>query len=146
MSPHSRLSTLEFWERGINECGWQVRVLEPVGFCDVDGLWAAHWWMCNVLGRPYDWFAFPRLLWKGLWVKLGKEAFANTRWGILHHWAQRQSGMEWAWYCSEGCRDAWHKGDTLQPWGDKQNPTPLTTQKRTEQGHFIVRDDALIEA
>ena len=144
--PRSRLSTLECYEKGMNEYGWKVRVMEPVGFTECDGLWASHWWRLYVLGKPYDWMAYPRLLWKALMVRVGREWAAEYGWGCFQHWAQRQAGLEWAWYCSEGCRDAWHKGDTLQPWGEKMNPTPYTTQKRTEQGHFIVRDDALIES
>lgn len=78
---------------------------------------AAAWWLRNILEKPYDWGSFPRLLLK-------------SAVGDLCQWP---AGWEWAWYCTEGVRDAWRNGPNFDPW-NKNNPTPRTTEKRFLSG------------
>jgi hypothetical protein len=82
---------------------------------------AAYWWLNNVKGKPYDFGAYPRL-------------FAKA---ILGDLCQRAAGWEWAWYCTESCRDAWRNGAGVDPW-QKNNPTPRTTEKRIISGNLKI--------
>jgi hypothetical protein len=84
---------------------------------DIHGMMASYWWLQNVKGTPYDFGAYPRL-------------FAKA---ILGDICQRAAGWEWAWYCTESCRDAWRSGAGVDPY-QKNNPTPRTTEKRIESG------------
>lgn len=95
----------------------QAIVLRPTGSTPAQGSLAAAWWLQNVLGKPYDWASFPRLMLKCL---VGDRC-------------QWPAGWEWAWYCTEGVRDAWRNGPGLDPW-QKNNPTPRTTEKRFVSG------------
>jgi len=144
VSPRCKLSTFEEWERGINEQGWKVRALWPTGASNVDGLWASHWWRTYVLGKPYDWFAFPRLLLRCALLRVNERAALYLADTPIARWLERSIGAEWAWFCTEGCRDAWHEGDTAKPWGEKTHPTPMTTQKRHASGALELVDGALI--
>jgi hypothetical protein len=74
---------------------------------------ASAWWVKNVLGRPYDWMAFPRLLGKCL---------------IKSLWP-RPMGWEWAWFCSESVAGAYAYAVGLEVFG-KHQATPLTVEKR----------------
>lgn len=84
---------------------------------DIHGMLAAYWWLQNVNGKPYDFGAYPRLFTKA----------------ILGDICQRAAGWEWAWYCTESCRDAWRNGAGIDPY-TKNNPTPRTTEKRILSG------------
>lgn len=99
---------------------YNLRVLAVANATREQERGAADWWMSYVMGKPYDFMAFPRLLWK-----------AN-----VGDWCDAAAGWEWAWYCTEGDRDSYRHGAGLYPWG-KRNPTPLTTFKRTLGRKFI---------
>jgi hypothetical protein len=83
----------------------------------VSGMLAAYWWLQNVKGKKYDFAAYPRLFLKSIFGDI----------------CQAAAGWEWAWYCTESCRDAWRNGAGIDPY-QKNNPTPRTTEKRIESG------------
>lgn len=93
-----------------------VLVLRIPGASVVDGCLAAQWMESNIMGTPYDFWAFPRL-----WLK-----------AKLGDWFPSQAGKEWAWYCTESVRAAWRMAG-FDPWA-KNNPTPRTTEKRLQAG------------
>ena len=91
---------------------YNLRVLRVRKATTLQHRQAAQWWLDNINGKPYDAYAFPRLL--------GKAMF-----GDLFGCA---AGMEWAWYCTEGIKGAFDSvGLDIYM---KNNPTPLTTYKR----------------
>jgi hypothetical protein len=124
--PRSQCTDLATYDTRINSGDTQVLVLRPTGVYPaiggataMQGSLAAAWWLRNAQGRPYDLGAYPRLLLKSIFGDI----------------CQRAAGWEWAWYCTESCRDAWRNGPGLDPW-QKTNPTPRTTEKRFESGAF----------
>jgi hypothetical protein len=117
--PRSQCTDLATYDTRINSGDTQVLVLRPTGATAMQGSLAAAWWLRNAQGRPYDLGAYPRLLLKSIFGDI----------------CQRAAGWEWAWYCTESCRDAWRNGPGLDPW-QKTNPTPRTTEKRFESGAF----------
>lgn len=116
ISPFARLTTPLEYERECTAGRCAIRVYRPLGATPLDGLKAADWWVRNVQGKPYDWMAFPRLLFK-CW---------------FGDWFKRAAGWEWAWFCTEGVAGAWQRGARMDVFL-KTNPTPLTTEKRV---HF----------
>jgi hypothetical protein len=115
--PRARITPLAEYDRRIASGKTQVIVLRPVGATAIQGSLAAAWWISNVNGKPYDIAAFPRLILKS----------------IVGDRCQWPAGWEWAWYCTESCRDAWRNGAACDPWA-KNNPTPRTTEKRAAAG------------
>jgi hypothetical protein len=112
-------------EMARGEC--EVRVYRPLNATPALGLAAAQWWEENILGKPYDYMAYPRLIAKAL-------TFDLLPWPV---------GWQWAWYCTEGCRDAW-RAVGLDPY-HKNNPTPGTTEKRLVEGRLVdVTDKVMI--
>jgi len=111
--PRSQCTDLATYDTRINSGDTQVLVLRPTNATAMQGSLAAAWWLRNAQGRPYDLGAYPRLLLKSIFGDI----------------CQRAAGWEWAWYCTESCRDAWRNGPGLDPW-QKTNPTPRTTEKR----------------
>jgi hypothetical protein len=128
--PVARLTSIEDYEKDIKRGYiYRIRVLEVVGATTEQEEAAADWWLDHVNNSPYDYMAFPRLLFKAL--------FGN--------WINSAAGWTWARWCTEGIaesykfgtdtqgvRDAWKEGK-LYPW-KKLNPTPLTTWMRWHQG------------
>lgn len=134
--PAARLRTLEDYGDLMTAGKCWCRVVRPVNTLTYDGAQAAAWWRDNVLGMPYDVSAFPALMVDaGHWARL----LAKALWG--DNWP---SSQEWAWYCTEGCRDAWRHGAGNDPW-QKARPTPYTTQKRARAGAFQVIQDAIVK-
>ena len=117
--PRSKCTDLADYDTRINSGDTQVIVLRPAGASPLNGSLAAAWWLRNAQGRPYDLGAYPRLLLKSIFGDI----------------CQRAAGWEWAWYCTESCRDAWRNGPSIDPWA-KTNPTPRTTEKRLAAGAF----------
>jgi hypothetical protein len=117
--PRACCTPLSDYDSRISTGDTFVMVLRPANATTVAGSLAAAWWIRNIQGRPYDIGAYPRLLLKSLI-------------GDLCQWP---AGWEWAWYCTEGCRDAWRNGSGLDPW-QKTNPTPRTTEKRLLAENF----------
>jgi hypothetical protein len=117
--PHAKCTPLADYDSRILTGNAFVIVYRPTGSTMAHGSLAAAWWIRNCQGRPYDIGAYPRLMLKALL-------------GDLCQWP---AGWEWAWYCTEGCRDAWRNGPGLDPW-QKTNPTPHTTEKRLLAGAF----------
>lgn len=118
--PVARLTPVEQYEREM-ESGfiYRLRVLEVVDASQAEELAAARWWLDHVRNAPYNYLAFPRLLFKAL----------------VGDWWQKAAGLEWSKWCTEGVADAWRKGAGVDPWR-KVNPTPLTTWKRNREGGF----------
>lgn len=115
------------YERQLARGECEVRVYRPLNSTPAIGLAAAQWWEANVLGKPYDYMAYPRLIAKALTCDL-------LPW---------PAGWEWAWYCTEGVRDAW-RAIGLDPW-NKNNPTPRTTEKRVIEGRLLdVTDQVMV--
>lgn len=109
-----------YWQRILRgKC--KAVLLRPADIAPDQGRQAAQWWLQNVQGKPYDIAAYPRLLAKAIV-------------GDLCPWP---AGWEWAWYCTESCRDAYLHACGLDLWG-KNNPTPRTTEKRYAEGKFII--------
>jgi hypothetical protein len=94
-----------------------VAVFLPDNQLEISGMMAAYWWIENVKGKKYDFAAYPRLFLKSIFGDI----------------CQAAAGWQWAWYCTESCRDAWRNGAGVDPW-QKNNPTPRTTEKRIESG------------
>lgn len=118
--PVARLTSLESYERDLASGKiYRLRVLAVAGACQAEERAASRWWLDNARNRPYDYMAFPRLLWKAL----------------VGDWWKRAAGWEWAHWCTEGVADAWRKGAKRDPWM-KLNPTPLTTWTRWQEGKF----------
>lgn len=115
VSPFATATPIETWNRDILAGRQQVRVLEVIGATQEQELKSVEWWIRNVLNKPYDWGAFPRLLFKSL---------------VKSVWS-KAAGWEWAWYCSEGVAKAWAAATDLAigPLG-KVQATPLTVEKR----------------
>jgi len=118
MSPVAKLTPFDSYEARYRAGKLDMRFYFPLGAMSMDGRVAVKWWLTHVLNSPYDWSAFPRLLFKALFKDIWKKA----------------AGHEWAFYCTEGVRDAWKFGG-FDPW-QKNSPTPRTTEKRAEVGLF----------
>jgi hypothetical protein len=120
--PVARLTSIEDYIRDM-ERGFisRLRVLYPTGASAADGIMAAQWWQDNIRNSPYDYWAFPRLIWKAL----------------VADWWPKQAGKEWANWCTEGVANAWRIGAGIDPW-KKTNPTPLTTLRRAESGGMVI--------
>jgi hypothetical protein len=116
------------YEREIARGACEVRVYRPINATPALGMAAANWWEAKVLGKPYDYMAYPRLIAKAL-------TFDLLPWPV---------GWQWAWYCTEGCRDAW-AATGLDPW-HKNNPTPGTTEKRVIEGRLVDVTDQVMWA
>jgi hypothetical protein len=124
--PRSQCTDLATYDARIASGHTQAIVLRPTGVYPaiggataMQGSLAAAWWLRNAQGRPYDLGAYPRLLLKSIFGDI----------------CQRAAGWQWAWYCTESCRDAWLNGPAIDPW-QKTNPTPRTTEKRLASGAF----------
>lgn len=122
--PKAVCTPLAEFDRRIAEKKADVVILRPVTPRrdeEIIGSMAAAKWMADICGKPYDLGAYPRLLLKSI---VGD----RCPWPV---------GWEWAWYCTESCRDAWRNGPHIDPW-QKDSPTPKTTEKRTIAGAFRV--------
>lgn len=119
VSPRARPVPICELAREIVDGEVEVRVCRPYNAIATQGQWAAAWWMTHVNGAWYDWGAYPRLLLKAL---VGD----RCPWPV---------GWEWAWYCSEGVRDAWRHVTGRDYWG-KASPTPRTTENRVRSEHL----------
>ena len=129
------LTELETYVNGILHHGWSVRVLRPRHYSISDGRKVSEWWYENVHGRPYDFAVvaqswYVKLLWKFLatWLK------AKYNVSIPDHLAEN---FEFAYWCTEGCQASYIGGTGRDLW-KKRNPTPRTTEKRTDEGVFQV--------
>ena len=111
--PVARLTPLSEW---LTSKGAELRFYWPHGASISDGNIAAKWWLAHVRNSRYDYWAFPRLLWRA--------AFGP--------WWKRAAGKDWAWYCTEGVRGGWAFAG-YDPWG-ADNPTPGTSEKRVREG------------
>jgi len=112
--PRSRLTPISEYVRMVESGEIELRVMIPEGWDENKGFSAGWWWQDHVVDRVYDYFAFPYLAWRCLveWLRI----------------ELAKAGVEWAWYCTEGVRDA-YKFVGLDPY-KKKNPTPFTTEKR----------------
>ena len=115
VEPHrAHLTTIEKYNERIIKGEYTVKVLEAIGATVGDERLAAIWWMENIKGRSYDYWAFPRLLLKA----------------IFGDWIPAAAGFEWAEWCTEGNYHAYLEGAGIDLYG-KKSPTPMTTEKRT---------------
>lgn len=125
--PQARLTPLAEYARDLVDGEIELRIYRPRYTTAAEATAAAAWWMREVNGTWYDWAAYPRLLLKSVL-------------GDLLPWP---AGWEWAWYCTESCRQAWieaTKSAELPRGMDfwrKTNPTPRTTEKRVEDGALV---------
>ena len=121
--PVARLTSIEQYEKEIKSGFiYRLRVLEVIGATQRQERAAAQWWLDNVRNSPYDYRGIFRLLIKA----------------IFGNWIKAAAGWEWARWCTEGVADAWKNGAKLDLWG-KNNPTPLTTLNRFEEGRFKLK-------
>ncbi len=121
LPPRCTLTSLDQYETEMNAERPLIvavyRVPEAAAWQRAD---AAQWWVSNVLGRPYDFSPYFKIILK----KLGSPFSAK-----IANW-------QWADWCTEGGADAWKFGGGIDVWRKKW-PTPLTTQKRVEQGRLL---------
>lgn len=117
-SPFSQPTPIAEWNEDL-KAGRHVgvRFLEVIGATREQERAASAWWVANVNGRPYDFMAYPRLLWKC----------------FMKSWFTRAYGWEWAWFCSEGVARAidapFDAVGAFAPIG-KEQATPLTFEIR----------------
>jgi len=117
--PRCKLTPIEDYDKEIQQGSiYNLRVLRVRVATTKQHELAAEWWLKNVLGTPYDWYAFPKLLTKALIGDL----------------FECVAGMRWAWYCTEGVRDAFASEKVGVKFYEKYHPTPLTTYKRMLDG------------
>lgn len=124
-----QLTPLEDWEHSCLVKGHRIIITRPAFATQQQGEMAAKWWADHVMGKDYDRVAIWRL---GLKI-------------IFGDWLSGKVGLEEDFYCTEGVKDAWHKGACLDPWWPKVNPTPGTSTKRTIEGRLKEVVDALTE-
>jgi len=117
--PVARLTLLDDYERDIASGKIEAKFLWPAGADKEDGRKAAKYWTHNILNRPYDYMAYPRIILKCL----------------FGDWIKRAAGWTWAFFCTESCRECWLKGAGKDPWRN-ETPTPFTTEKRVESGEL----------
>jgi len=123
-SVHPKARLVSFAEYEAKLADGKVRNVQLFEVHDVSKLrqgMAAAWWVGNVLGKKYDWLAFPRLLLKAV--------FGDR--------IKRAAGSVWKWWCTEGIKDAFKKyeGAGYDVYHN-ENPTPLTTIKRWQEGRL----------
>jgi len=109
-----KVNTLESYRKGMIDGKWEVRLFEVIGATQAQERRAAHWWTEQVVGRFYDFAAYPRLIGKCL----------------LGDIFPRAAGWTWANWCTESVADAWRCGACCDWTGGNRNPTPLTVEKR----------------
>jgi hypothetical protein len=117
MYPRCKLTSLEDYDKALADGSiYNMRILRVRAATTKQHHDAAEWWIHNVLGTPYDWYAFPKLLIK---------AFLGDMFECV-------AGVRWAWYCTEGVMDSFSaQGISIY---EKYHPTPLTTYKRMLDG------------
>ncbi len=130
MKSGCQLTEITEWERLCFEKRIRIIVLRPTFATPEQGELAAQWWLDHVRGHDYDRVAIRRLF---------------IKW-LFGDWLAGKIGLESAFYCTEGVRDAWHKGACIDPWWPKVNPTPGTTTKRLIAGRFHEVANSLTEA
>lgn len=96
------------------------RVYRIKDLTDIQAARAAHWWVMNAQGKPYDFLSYFRLLGKCIV-------------GDLFH---GEAGWRWANWCTESVMKAFRDGAFVNPWATK-NPTPKTTENRVSSGLII---------
>jgi len=106
------LTPLDVCERDMVAGKCDMRFYWPAGKSRTDGIRSTNWWMANVKDRPYDYMAYPRIIFKCLFGDI----------------SDRAAGMEISFYCTEGWNMSW--GNIL----DNRNATPYTVEKREESG------------
>jgi len=118
------ITTINEYQAKINKGEISVRVYDIPFVSFSERHWASAWWLENVLGRPYDYMAYPRLLLKA----------------VFGNWFKKAAGWEWAWYCTESFRDMYMKPReitrVIDPLGGN-NPTPRTVENRVASGILI---------
>ena len=126
-------TTLEKYQDEIDKGEIEVRVYDIPFVSFPERHWASAWWLNNVDGSPYDYMAFPRLILKAL----------------FGDWIPAAAGWEWAWWCTESCRDMYIEPRQItreiDPLGN-ENPTPRTVENRVASGDLIFVADKLILA
>jgi len=109
------------YQRRIDAGEISVRVYDIPFVSFSERHWASGWWLENIKGSGYDYMAYPRLFLKA----------------IFGNWFKRAAGWEWAWYCTESCRDMYIKPPqitrVIDPLGGN-NPTPRTVENRAASG------------
>lgn len=122
----SKVTSLADYEKLMNAGGKsriEVKVYIPEGYTAVLGNNASWYWQQNVKGTMYDFRAYPRLFIKGI-----SKGFFEQVPGI-GALARKPAGWEWANWCTEGVCKAWKHAGQIDIAG-KENPTPLTMEKR----------------
>ena len=117
----SILTPVEEYERLMDLGKCEVKIYEVIGASPADEKNAAMYWILNVKGRPYNWMAYPRLLWKSMFFDL---SYSKIEW--LKKIGDKVAGWEWADWCTEGFQNAWMFIKNVLQTG---NPTPLTVEQ-----------------
>jgi len=116
----ANVHSLDWYESRMANLTLECRVHIPIGWSPERGIRASDYWMREIHGTYYDFWAFPRLLRKAL---LGQ-----------HHCSE--AGKTWARWCTEGVGESYLRGAGLDIY-QKRDPTPLTHEKRYHAGLFI---------
>jgi len=124
--PVAHLTPFDVWEARYRKGKAQLRFYWPSSALSLDGSKACKWWLAHVRNSPYDYDAFPRLLFKA----------------IFGDWWKKAAGKEWKFFCTESVRDSWMFAG-FDPW-KKNSPTPRTTEKRADDKKFADYTDNII--
>jgi len=120
----STVTTLEAYERKIAAGKIRVRVYEVIGARCHDELHATKNWWLHCKGRRYDWFAYPRLLFKAVVMD-----FTESRIPILRAIGETVAGFEWRGWCTQDVAESYQIDPPALDIYQTANPTPLTQQQ-----------------
>lgn len=130
--PRSHLVKIEDYNKDIQSGRIKVRVYRVPHATYAQRLAASNYWVKNVLGRIYDFAAYPRLIAKCIANGL-MNLISENKW---REFINTEAGWRWASYCSEGVIDAWAAaGYEICP--GVTNPTPLHVEIAERKGRLI---------
>ena len=114
--PRAHLTTLAEYKQGVIDGKWQVRVFRPRLWTPEKGKAASVWWCQNVLGRPYNYIAYPRLILRCVFGELLNIPQLFDKILKIH-------------FCTDSVSDSYLYGAFLDVYLNVL-PTPYTTEKR----------------
>lgn len=131
----SRLTPLWTYEHRMMTGEIRVRTIRPIRATKLQGLQASDYWATHIDGTLYDFLAYPKLAIKCLGRFMTDHQISHLP-DWFKKWLNTAAGLEWCNWCTEGCETSWAFGPCFDPWMNKGNSTPRTTEIRREQGMF----------
>lgn len=118
-------TTLGNYEKQMNKNKCRVRVYRPMGATLHDEIWVSYNWLNKVKGAPYNFLAYPRLIWKSL-----ISDWSNSRFVWMRNIGNKVAGQEWKHWCTEGAAFAWDSfGMPNKDVFQTENSTPMTVEQ-----------------